>query len=172
MTAARLYDVLADQLITTGQPGEKTSGSRNPGLKINPAVIDARIDIKVILTSWTLLIAEIRGIRLPVDDVGSLGLYVARHAVWLAAQPDTAADASAELRSLVHGAYPLAYPSGTRRFDVAPCPTEGCPGTLRAVLRRSDALLPPAIVCSRDDSHAWSADRWLSLGRQIRGMVV
>lgn len=171
VTAARLHDVLADQLTVTGLPGEKTSGSRNPGLKINPAVIDARIYIKVILTSWTRMIADVRGVTTPGGDIPSLGLFVARHAVWLAAQPDTAADTSTELRDLVHGAYPLAYPSGTRIFDVAPCPSEGCPGTLRAVLRRSDALLPASVVCSHDDSHAWPADRWLMLGRQIRGMA-
>lgn len=170
ITAARLFDALAAQLAATGLPGERTSGSRDPGLKINVAALDARISIRHTLAGWTTLIADERGIGLPADDTGSLGEYVARHAVWLAARP-VAADVSVELRGLVREAYPIAYPSGTRIFDVAPCPTSGCPGTLRAVLRRSDALLPASVVCSHDGDHAWSADRWLALGRHIRGMA-
>lgn len=172
VTASRLYDALADQLVASGLPGEKTSGSRNPGLKINTAALDARIYIRHILASWTTMIADVRGVALPwPDDTASLGLFIARHAVWLAAQSATAPHVCTELRDLVHGAYPIAYPSGTRIFDVAACPTQGCPGTLRAVLRRSDALLPAAVVCGHDDAHTWSADRWLALGRQIRGIA-
>lgn len=170
ITAARLYDALAAQLVASGLPGERTSGSREPGLNVNVAALDARIYIRHTLASWTTLISEQRGVSLPTEDTPSLGGYVARHAVWLAAQ-SIGADVSTELRELVRIAYPVAYPSGVRIFDVAPCPGEACAGTLRAVLRRSDALLPAAIVCSVDDSHAWSADRWLSLGRQIRGMA-
>lgn len=170
VTAAVLFDALADRLAAAGLPGERTSGSRDPGLKINLAAVNARMEIRHILASWTTLIAEIRGVTLPADDTTSLGAFVARHAVWLAAQP-TAADVSTELRELVHEAYPIAYPSGVRVFDVAPCPGDGCPGTLRAILRTSDALLPAAIVCSVDADHTWSADRWLTLGRQIRGMA-
>lgn len=168
VTAAVLFDALADRLAASGLPGEKTSGTRTPGLKINVFAVDARILIRHTLASWTTLISEIRGITLPADDTGSLGAFVARHAVWLAAQPDTAADVSTELRGLVREAYPIAYPSGTRVFDVAPCPTDGCPGTLRAVLRRSDALLPAAVVCGQDPAHTWTADRWITLGRQLR----
>lgn len=172
-TAGRLYRVLAAQLAASGLPGERTSGSRDPGLKINLHALGARIVIRHTLVGWTTLIADERGVTLPADDdTATLGAYVARHAVWLAGQPGTVpADASWELRDLVSTAYPIAYPSGARIFDVAPCPTEGCPGTLRAVLRRSDALLPAVIVCSEDDRHQWSADRWLALGRQIRGMA-
>lgn len=169
VTASVLFDALADRLTAAGLPGERTSGSRDPGLKINLPAVDARIAIRHILVAWVQYIAEIRGVSLPDDDTGSLGTFVARHAVWLAAQPDTAAACSTELQSLVRDAHPIAYPSGVRVFDVAPCPTPDCPGTLRAVLRRSDSLLPAAVVCDRDAAHTWTADRWLALGRQIRG---
>lgn len=171
-TAARLYVALADRLTSTGLPGEKTSGTRDPGLKINLAALGARIVIRHTLVAWTKLIADERGVLLPDQhhDVAVLGAFVALHSTWLAARPGTLpADVCEELRDLVRETYPVAYPSGTRIFDVAPCPIPECPGTLRAVLRRSDALLPAAVVCSLDDSHAWTADRWLALGRQIRG---
>lgn len=174
-TAAALYGALAARLASSGLPGERTSGSRDPGLKINLAALGSRIVIRHTLVAWTKMIAYERGVKLPdVDhgdagEVAALGAFVALHATWLAARPGSVpADACDELRDLVREAYPIAYPSGTRIFDVAPCPTEGCPGTLRAILRRSDALLPAAVVCSQDDSHTWTADRWLTLGRHIR----
>lgn len=169
VTVSVLFDALADRLAASGLPGEWTTGSRDPGLKINLRAVDARIAIRHILVAWTTFIAETRGVTLPDDDTESLGTFVARHAAWLAAQPDTAAAVSTELQTLVREAHPIAYPSGVRVFDVAPCPTQECPGTLRAVLRRSDSLLPAAVVCDRDNAHTWTADRWLALGRQIRG---
>ena len=58
-------------------------------------------------------------------------------------------------------------------FQVGPCPE--CTGTLIAILRPHDSLLPHEIICDSsptDDAgklvHSWTADRWLTLGRQIR----
>lgn len=171
-TAARLYAALADCLTSSGMPGERTSGTREPGLKINLAALGTRIVIRHTLVGWAKLIADERGLRVPDMTVPALGAFVSLHSTWLAAMPGTlSADVCEELRDLVHTAHRIAYPSGTRIFDVAPCPIPDCPGTLRAVLRRSDALLPAAVVCSLDDGHTWTADRWLMLGRQIRGLV-
>lgn len=175
LTAGKLYHALADRLASPSVPGERMSGSRNPGLKINLAALGVRIVIRHTLVAWSKLIIDDRGVSLSaIDSSGAgavyvLSAFVARHADWLAARPGSLpADASEELRDLVRDAHPIAYPSGTRIFDVAACPTEGCPGTLRAVLRRSDALLPAAIVCGVDAAHTWTADRWMTLGRQIR----
>jgi len=166
-SVAELHAALADRLASSGLPGERTSGTRDPGLKLNDAAVEARVLIRHTLVSWTYLIAEERGVALPVDTTAAVAAFVARHAPWLAAHSE-AGSVSDELRDLVRHAYPIAYPSGTRIFDVAGCPTEGCAGTLRAILRRTDSLLPTAVSCDADDTHSWPADKWLTLGRQIR----
>lgn len=186
--AATLHAELAQRLSGSGAPGEKTSGSRNPGLTLNDRAAEVRTLIRNVLVSWTRLIAEERGFALPnvayvqvlplgfigpprllrrVDEsAAALGEFIARSAEWLAAHP-AAGEAAGELRDLVHSAYPVAYPSGTRFFDVAPCLVVGCTGTIRAVVRRVDSLLPSALVCSEDDGHTWPASEWLTLGRQL-----
>lgn len=166
-TAARLYDALAAKLTTAGIPGERTSGSRNPGLSLDDRAVQTRTLIRHRLVSWALLIAEERGFGLPDDTMPALAAYIASSALWLAAHP-AAADASAELAELVALAHPIAYPSGTRVVQVGPCPHAGCAGTIRALLRRVDSLLPSSIVCDADDQHAWPASEWLTLGREIR----
>jgi len=165
--AAELYDELALVLAGGAGHGERTSGSPDRTRLPNPAAMEARATIRAVLASWCRLIAEERGVELPRDEVADMGAYIARHAHWLAAHP-AAGEAADELRELVRVARRIAYPDGTRAVDVGPCPHDGCGGTLRALLRRGDPLLPAVVVCSVDDQHEWSADQWLTLGRQLR----
>src|SRR5690606_12537238 len=126
---------------------ERTSGSPDPTRLPNPAAMEARGTIRAVLAAWCRLIAEERGVELPEDTVAAMGAYIARHAHWLAAHP-AAGEASDELRELAHGRpWRVAYPDGTRRVEVGPCLYDGCEGTIRAVLRASDSLLPSRIVC-------------------------
>jgi len=156
--AAELYDELA--LVLTGGSGHtgRVSGSPDRTRLPNPAAI----------ASWCRLVAEERGVELPEDTVADMGAYIARHAHWLAAHP-AAGEAADELRELAHGRpWRVCYPDGTRAVDVGPCPHDGCDGTIRALLRRADSLLPSAIVCDADEQHEWPASQWMSLGRQLR----
>jgi hypothetical protein len=92
------------------------------------------------------------------DTTPAHAAYIARHAEWLAAC-DYADEASDELAGLASRAYGLAYPSGTRRVEVGPCPL--CEGTLTAIVRATDGVLPSEVVCDRDeDPHRWAADQW------------
>lgn len=165
--AARLRAELAKVLIGSGQPGEKTSGTSDRGMKLNDRAVEARTLIRHRLVSWSLMIAEERGFTLPEDTDEALAEFIATSADWLSAH-QCAGEAADELRELVTVAHPIAYPTGTRVFDVAPCPNEGCGGTLKAVLRRTDALLPSSVVCSEDQGHEWPASQWLTLGRYLR----
>jgi hypothetical protein len=168
VTAAALRADLAKVLTGSGAPGEKTSGTADRGLKVNERAIEMRATIRHTLVSWVLLITEERGWSLPEDDSDrALAELIARSAIWLAAHP-AAGEAANEFQDLVRNAHSIAYPSGTRVFEVAPCTVEGCPGTLRAVLRRVDSLLPSALVCDTDESHTIPADQWLTLGRKLR----
>lgn len=165
---APLYDELALALAGISSPICRVSGSPDRSSRIpNPAAIEVRGTIRAVLAAWCRLIAEGRGVELPRDEVADMSEYVARHAHWLAAHP-AAGDASAELRELAVRAHRIAYPDGTRVVAVGPCPRDGCDGTIRAVLRASDSLLPSRIVCDANADHVWPADQWLTLGRQLR----
>jgi len=166
--AAELYDELALALAGISSPICRVSGSPDRSSRIpNPAAIEARSTIREVLAAWCQLIAEERDVEPPRNEVSDMSEYVARHAHWLAAHP-AAGDASAEMRELAVRAHRIAYPDGTRVVAVGPCPYDGCDGTIRAVLRASDSLLPSRIVCDANADHVWPADQWLTLGRQLR----
>lgn len=166
--AAELYDELALALAGASSPICRVSGSPDRSSRIpNPAAIEVRGTIRAVLAAWCRLIAEERGVEPPRDEVADMGEYVARHAHWLAAHP-AAGDASAEMRELAARAHRIAYPDGTRVVAVGPCPHDGCGGTIRAVLRASDSLLPSRIVCDANADHVWPASEWITLGRQLR----
>ncbi|HEX5995977.1 MAG TPA: hypothetical protein VFY84_12615 [Jiangellales bacterium] len=178
--AAEVHAELALVLAASDRPGERTSGTRERGLAVNERAVWARATIRHVLVSWCRLIAEERGITPPADDITSLAGYLAKHADWLSAS-DYADEVSDELRDLAHGEpWRVAYPTGARVFEVGPCPetVDGapCPGVVRAVLRRTDSLLPSELVCDhRPDPepedwtpHRYLADQWLTLGRKLR----
>ena len=129
---------------------------------------DARSTIRAVLVSWCLLIGEERGHALPEDTLPAMGAYVAKNADWLAANEEYAGHAADELHDLVRMAHPIAYPTGARVFPVGPCVEPDCEGTIRAILRRVDSLLPSSLVCDVDEAHAWPASEWLTLGRKLR----
>lgn len=166
--AAWLYGELEHVLIGAPAVGGRVSGSPDRTRLPNMAAVEARTLIRHTLVSWCRLIAEERGIDLPRDEVAAMGDYIARHAHWLAAHP-AAGEAADELRELAHGRpWRVAYPDSTRRVEVGPCPHDGCGGTIRAVLRASDSLLPSRIVCDANADHVWPASEWITLGRQLR----
>lgn len=39
---------------------------------------------------------------------------------------------------------------------------------LKAILRRTDSLLPSALVCDTDETHTIPASEWITLGRKLR----
>lgn len=165
-TAAELYVELELVLATPGRPGEKTSGTPDHGTELNDRAVEARRLIRHTLVSWCLLVAEERGIATPDDTPTAMATYVNLHAVWLSAHP-AAGDCADEIADLAHGApWRTAYPSGARRFKVGPC-LEDCPGTIVAVLRDTDQLLPSALTCDLDPEHTWSAHQWREIGRAL-----
>lgn len=168
--AAELHDEIALRLTGAGQAAERTSGTPDHGTELDPRAVDVRATIRHTLVGWSRLIAEERGIGLPADELPAIGAYVAKHAEWLAAT-EYAGEASGELHDLVSGAYQVAYPSGVRVFPVGLCPKDGCPGTVKAILRPKDPLsLPSSLQCDTDEAHVWlaSANEWMSLGRKLR----
>lgn len=166
--AATLHGELVERLTGGMGAGEPVSGSSERTRVPNPRAVEMRATIRHVLVGWTKLIAEERGFSAPADEIDAIGRFVARAAQWLAAT-DYADEVSVELDDLVHAAKRVAYPSGTRAVDIAPCPTADCVGTVRAVLRPRDALLPSELVCDADGEHRWGATQWHAFARRTKG---
>lgn len=184
--AATLYDELALALRPTTAGGGHSANAPGPASPPRDPVMDARADIRAVLTSWAKLVGEERGIELPWrwvvqilpdgfigpparvrrpdDTIAAVGRYLAKHAEWLAAQ-EFAGEAADELADLAGRAWGLAYPSGTRTVVVGPCPL--CDGTLTAIVRTVDRVLPSEVVCDAEDEHRWAADQWRQLDRLV-----
>lgn len=166
--AAWVYAELEFRLGMAERMGEKTSGSRDRGLKVNVKVMEARTLIKHTLVSWSLMISEERGIALPRDLVGPLGQYVARHAEWLSAHP-AAGDCADEMYELARGqAWRAAFPNPVFVADVGPCPIKDCTGRLTGAFRQGDALLPSTVECDAEQDletspHLWTSMDWRAL---------
>ena len=191
-TLAELHGELELVLAGAQSIGEKIASKPGPRLP-NPAAVDARTEIRHTLVSWTLLVAEERGVSKPTrkaiqerpagfigpmrlvrvvdESTEGVAAFLRRHVDWLGAS-DYADEVADEFSSLVGRARRVAYPNGNRVIEVGNCTreTDGqpCEGVIKAILRRVDSLLPSQIVCDVDDSHTWDPTQWLRLGKQLR----
>lgn len=169
LIAAELHEELALRLT----PGSSTLTEQvaattvDKGLKIDPSVVEARELIAGILAAWSSLIAEQRGFRPPSLDVRSMAAFIADSASWLAAHP-SAADVVDELHELAWGRpRAIAYPSGTRTIKLGDCPL--CSGSVRAVMRRPDSLLPSEVACDVEEGHRWRGpSEWAALAELMK----
>lgn len=197
VTAAELWSELALMLAGAGASLGIRRSSDAVGINLNIPVAEHRATIRHTLISWTLLIAETRGVTIPWrwqvlnlpagvygppnrvrtvnHTTAALGKFLADHSSWLAAQP-FAGDVADELAELVSRGRALRQPSGTRVVEIGPCPQKigeeggqtNCPGMLRALLRQEASLLPSAVQCDADEEHTWSSSQWTKLGRVMR----
>lgn len=170
ITLAELHGELALRLLGGTGMGERVGGTPDDTRIPNAAAVEVRTEIRHVLVAWCRLIAEERGFLLPPDTVEAMGAYVMVSATWLAAT-EYADEVASELGELRRRAWGIAYPSGTRAIDIAPCPMPQCTGTVRAVLRATDALLPSELACDADDGHRWGAAQWHAFGRAVKARV-
>lgn len=171
--AASMDPALALALTPQGEPGRRGD---HGGITLSDAALDARTMLRAVLTSWCRMVAEERGISLPVTDTPmALGAYIATHARWLAAHP-AAGECADEMADLARQTHAAAYPSGTRVIPVGPCPAmvdeQPCAGQIRALLRTDASLLPSAVACDTVPEHMWTPDQWRALGRHMAQRVV
>lgn len=151
LTAAELHTALESQLRREGT-GERTSGSKDPSVIPDEAVMDARHTIASTLAGLVELMQWERGLTPPkfnaatratplakgeagtaqrkATDVEVMGEFVARHHEWLAAHADAGKHALA-LHKAVRGdreehrrsPFALAYPSRARDWqEIGTCP--------------------------------------------------
>lgn len=173
-----LYSALEQRLVSTGANNLSglPSGSTDPGLNLNHRVVQCRTDLKANLTAWTRQAITDRALHTPPDTVPAMCAFITTQINWYLAQPwtkqfvnDTLADWSL--------ATALNDPNPVRMIEVGPCPEPDCDGQLTARIRPADSLLPHDVTCDQtpldDDGeplHAWTADKWLTLGRKITRM--
>lgn len=148
---------------------EPITHRKDPGLVLNQAALEARIAIRQELVSTVRMINEERGLSTwPRDSVPSMVGFVMRHVDWLAAH-EAAEEWVMEWTDLLRQSRRAAHPSGVRRFELAPCIEVDCTGTLIAILRPSDDLLPSSVSCDTEAAHQWPPREWIALGRRIHG---
>jgi hypothetical protein len=100
-------------------------------------------------------------------DVSSLTRFLSAQAEWLAGfDGDHAAHELGHLAHLLEQVVRQTTPARVKR--IAPCPEPGCPGTLEAVVRKDDDLLPSNVFCSADRAHQWQPGEWHALGRRTQ----
>jgi hypothetical protein len=54
---------------------------------------------------------------------------------------------------------------------IAPCPEKDCTGTLEAIVRKEDDLLPSHVYCSADRAHTWAPEEWRALRRRLETLL-
>lgn len=172
---ARLYPALGNQLIPTSRPGEYTSGSSHGAPAPAEHVIELRARIQRLLVDTTRLVIDRRGVRGPVrwsirrlperllgpprrvavatGNREALAVFIARHATWLAAQPE-AGELSEQFHDLGRpggDAWRAAFPAGPSRMQVGTCPfpveeEDGSEGICGSRLYGVDG--EPLVTCS------------------------
>lgn len=170
---AQLHDELGQQLAMTGTGGGTVAGGTHAGLRLDTTAAAARHDIQALLVHLTRALIVVRGAHWPwpwdEHHPAALAEFVADNGDWLAARPN-AGDTSDRLGYLRRRAYAITTMEPTSVVQIGPCPLlvagQPCTGQVRALVRRTDALLPLQVTCE-DPEHAWPVEELARLGRWI-----
>ena len=165
------YSLAAKLQPTGGTLGSIAAPSRDPGLNLDHRVVCCRSDMRNTTSTWARVVIEERQVTAPQDDIGHVCAFLSAHLDWSLRQP-WGHQHALDLIGVWETGRSLLDPNPVRRFAVGPCPE--CSGMLIAYLRPQDSLLPHEVVCDISPvedgfpTHAWTADKWLTLGRKIR----
>lgn len=171
-----LYEYLATRLTgsgSSGLTGMPAAGSKDPGLSLDHRVAQCRTYIRGNLSTWARVAVEERRMSPPRDTVPAMAAFIVSQVEWFTSQ-DWSRQFVSDVVDDWQTARALADPNAVRRFEVGPCPEDGCDGVLVARIRPKDSLLPHDVTCdaSPEDEetgallHSWTADRWMTLGRK------
>lgn len=163
---APLHKLLGDiRAVSTSAP---RSGSRSADLPIplHPAAADHRKAMRRKMAGWIPIVADERALTVPLIDtvngsqhaMDAIVAWLLPHHDWLLYEDP--GGYSTDLAELHSTAWAIAYPSGRRRREFAPCPDPDCGGTLCAWLAPGD-LLPAALACDHCGGEV-APSRWLA----------
>lgn len=161
-----LYDDLALQLARPESARERVSGSKNPNIEINEPAAEARREIRAVLAQLAGIIVADRGVNPPATgEVQATAPFLVTHADWLTHQ-DFADHWYERIDDIRRSAWYRAYPTGRKRFNVGPCITKSCDGTLTTTITATDDLLPSSLDCDTC-ALTLTADQWAKLGKAM-----
>ncbi|MEW2708678.1 helix-turn-helix domain-containing protein [Streptomyces koyangensis] len=160
-----LYRACENMLATTPRDGQRVSGTRSFGIKLNAVALEARDTLRARLRAWCDLVnAEHECVPAGLSMEG-LAEFLHQHARWLCHHP-AAGDAISEMAETATMARRVVSPERVRRFRVGACIEHECGGSLIAVIQ-ADGRLPSEVRCDNDPGHAWSAYEWRELDRRV-----
>ena len=138
-------------------------GSGSPGIRLNEEVMATRADMRLVLASWSDLVAETRAVPPPDRTVPAMARFLAGQLPWLAEHP-AAGDVADEVAVLTRSASTAGRPSPWHRIRLGDCVVPECPGRLVALVRDRDGAVPSAITCDTSAGHTWPPQLWHTLG--------
>ncbi|MFJ9109270.1 helix-turn-helix domain-containing protein [Streptomyces sp. NPDC102283] len=152
-------------LATAPQDGQRVSGTRSFGIKLNAVAVEARDTLRARLRAWCDLVNAEHGCAPVGQSVEVMAEFLHQHARWLCHHP-AAGDAISEMAETATMAQRAVSPERIRRFRVGACIELDCEGSLIAAIQ-SDGQLPSEVRCDNDPGHAWSAYEWRELDRRV-----
>jgi hypothetical protein len=165
--------------------GEKVSGTPGAVSELNDRAVQVRWQIHHDMVTTIRLVMDERGLKAITrqPDIAGMARWLLNHVDWLAAHP-SAGERAAQAASWPGQARSAIHPNPPKHVQVGPCVRPDYAGTLTAIVKPQDSLLPSAIFCSWWTSldmekrtaliedgatpHEWSADQWHALGRQMQ----
>lgn len=195
-----LHEMLEEYLAEgSGSSGnEIVTTSRDPGLRMNNAVLGHRLDIEQCLKRWVyfgvgrVIVKRnaagelVRTSRIersgPTDlKLTTLAEWLIRNRDWYLAQEN--ADHFVRDVTQVSGrARSLRQRNKVSKFEVGPCPEPDCGGTVIARMRPQDDLLPSKLWCDKaptdpetgEQIHVWPivGTAWHTLGVLIHKTAI
>jgi len=183
----QLYAQLGHNLGSTGQAGQRVSGTSSRPLPINPAVADHRDQMAHDLVSWCVYVADERGLTLPMDHLtdrrGRLRAassppeitapWLARHVEWIAADLAAAEECPPSIRHLWGRARALLDPNrklatGERCRQVDE-EEQRCAGVIAFVQKPDETWEARCPLCGPQEAapylHDGVAGRWVTADR-------
>jgi hypothetical protein len=155
------YDDCAHELrLGWRRSGERVRGGMVGGIRLSDAILDVRADILSILTSWTAMTVQERGLPAPSRDVHAMTALLRRNIDWLAAHP-AAGDFADEMTDLLACAREVVNPDRAPLLHLGPCPQPGCERPVHATVQTKDRTSRPVISCAA--GHTYDADQWRAL---------
>lgn len=118
---------------------------------------------------------------LDADDAHAVAGFLITHAEWLA-EHEAGSAAVDEVKTWAQRCLDIVERNRVRRYRIGPCPEQTededgsplgpCPGTLYALLREDDKVLPRAVVCDGPQLHTWDPWQWRALGKRLGTSVM
>jgi hypothetical protein len=136
----------------------RSSAKRTSAAGLGDQAIEIRRDIEEILSSWTAMVVEERGVNAPKAQVRSQSGFLDAHADWLAAH-SSAGDLVRELEELACAAVPVIDRRVRGSIELGQCAEADCSAALVADLEPAKSPSSTLVRCER--GHRWTARDWL-----------